>query len=101
MCPAIRKLTLDQVSLLAGASRLGYVHLKQPRSFTGVRAQSIPSLDGCDGSLKNEAGIVLPATKDFAEEAIQSIKLGKVIAVPTDTLYGFACDAWYAFEPLY
>ncbi|CAO2824635.1 unnamed protein product [Amaranthus hypochondriacus] len=76
-----------------GASRLGYVHLKQPRSFTGVRAQSIPSLDGCDGSLKNEAGIVLPATKDFAEEAIQSIKLGKVIAVPTDTLYGFACDA--------
>ncbi|XP_031386503.1 yrdC domain-containing protein, mitochondrial isoform X2 [Punica granatum] len=36
---------------------------------------------------------VRPATEARAEEAIEAIKGGKVIAVPTDTLYGFACDA--------
>ncbi|KAF5206691.1 Yrdc domain-containing protein [Thalictrum thalictroides] len=41
--------------------------------------------------MKNE--VVLPATEAYADEAIKSIKQGKVIAVPTDTLYGFACDA--------
>jgi len=45
--------------------------------------------------LKNKAGLVRPATEAHAEEAIQALKTGKVIAVPTDTLYGFACDAWY------
>ncbi|KMT04709.1 hypothetical protein BVRB_7g168910 [Beta vulgaris subsp. vulgaris] len=77
-----------------GVSRVGYIHLKQRyRSFAGVCAKVAPSSNGCDGSLRNGAGVVLPATKEFAEEAIQSLKLGKVIAVPTDTLYGFACDA--------
>ncbi|GAV66394.1 Sua5_yciO_yrdC domain-containing protein [Cephalotus follicularis] len=38
-------------------------------------------------------GIVCPATEDYAHEAIEALKAGKVIAVPTDTLYGFACDA--------
>lgn len=77
-----------------GVSRLGYVHFKQPyQRFAGVCAKIVPSLDGCDGTLRNGTGIILPATKDFAEEAIHSIKSGKVIAVPTDTLYGFACDA--------
>lgn len=66
------------------------------RSFAGFCAKTTLSLDGCDGSLRNRTGAVLPATKEFAEEAFQSLKLGKVIAVPTDTLYGFACDAWYA-----
>lgn len=37
---------------------------------------------------------VRPATEAHAEEAIEAVKGGKVIAVPTDTLYGFACDAW-------
>ncbi|XP_026377467.1 yrdC domain-containing protein, mitochondrial-like isoform X2 [Papaver somniferum] len=36
---------------------------------------------------------VLLATEGYVNEAIQAIKGGKVIAVPTDTLYGFACDA--------
>lgn len=40
-------------------------------------------------------GVLRPATEDYAEEAIKAVKAGKVIAVPTDTLYGFACDAWY------
>lgn len=42
----------------------------------------------------SELGVVRPATDAHAEEAIESINAGRVIAVPTDTLYGFACDAW-------
>lgn len=41
---------------------------------------------------------VRPATEAHAEEAVEALKDGKVIAVPTDTLYGFACDAWYAIS---
>ena len=37
-----------------------------------------------------------PASEAFAQEATDALKAGKVIAVPTDTLYGLACDAWYA-----
>ncbi|KAM7263011.1 hypothetical protein ACFE04_000694 [Oxalis oulophora] len=36
---------------------------------------------------------VSPATTDYALEAIKALKAERVIAVPTDTLYGFACDA--------
>jgi len=42
------------------------------------------------------SGVVHPATDAYAGEAVEALKAGKVIAVPTDTLYGFACDAWYA-----
>ena len=38
---------------------------------------------------------VCPAEDAFAAEAVQALTAGNVIAVPTDTLYGFACDAWY------
>ncbi|XP_061376697.1 uncharacterized protein LOC133318665 isoform X2 [Gastrolobium bilobum] len=44
-------------------------------------------------SLDNNTGVVRPATDAYAAEAVQALKAGKVIAVPTDTLYGFACDA--------
>ncbi|BAS82826.1 Os03g0201600 [Oryza sativa Japonica Group] len=37
---------------------------------------------------------ILPATNDHVMKAIDSINRGQVIAVPTDTIYGFACDAW-------
>lgn len=71
------------------------MQLKQKnRSFTGVCAKMVSSLENCDGVLRNGTGIVLPASEEFANEAILSLKSGKVIAVPTDTLYGFACDAW-------
>lgn len=43
--------------------------------------------------VENKLGVVHPATQECAEEAIEALKAGKVIAVPTDTLYGFACDA--------
>lgn len=46
-------------------------------------------------SVENKLGLVRPATEAHAEQAVQALKMGKVIAVPTDTLYGFACDAWY------
>lgn len=46
--------------------------------------------------VENKLGVVRPATQECAEEAIEALKAGKVIAVPTDTLYGFACEAWYA-----
>ncbi|KAL3829181.1 hypothetical protein ACJIZ3_017983 [Penstemon smallii] len=38
-------------------------------------------------------GLVRPATDDYVKEAVEAVRSGKVIAVPTDTLYGFACDA--------
>ncbi|KAL8133517.1 uncharacterized protein LOC141712580 [Apium graveolens] len=37
--------------------------------------------------------LVHPATEEFTKEAITALRAGKVIAVPTDTLYGFTCDA--------
>lgn len=40
-------------------------------------------------------GLVRPAAVEYTAEAIEAVMAGKVIAVPTDTLYGFACDAWY------
>lgn len=52
-------------------------------------------IENCNGYIKNydELGVVCPANEEYVEEAIEAIKGGKVIAVPTDTLYGFACDA--------
>ncbi|KAL1821153.1 hypothetical protein ACET3Z_016022 [Daucus carota] len=40
-------------------------------------------------------GLVRPitVTEKLTKEAVIALKAGKVIAVPTDTLYGFACDA--------
>ncbi|XP_063948470.1 uncharacterized protein LOC108219220 isoform X2 [Daucus carota subsp. sativus] len=45
------------------------------------------------GSLR--PGLVHPitVTEELTKEAVIALKAGKVIAVPTDTLYGFACDA--------
>ncbi|KAK7404724.1 hypothetical protein VNO78_05680 [Psophocarpus tetragonolobus] len=77
-------------------------------SFRGVRRLSvIPRLQHCEGlgrgfsksmacSVDNcdmVRGVVHPATDAYAGEAVEALKAGKVIAVPTDTLYGFACDA--------
>ncbi|KAE8805251.1 yrdC domain-containing protein, mitochondrial [Hordeum vulgare] len=36
---------------------------------------------------------ILPASQDHVVKAIDAINGGQVIAVPTDTIYGFACDA--------
>ncbi|KZV49637.1 yrdC domain-containing protein, mitochondrial [Dorcoceras hygrometricum] len=52
-------------------------------------------LEKCDGNGMGigESGVLRPAMEDYAQEAVKAVKAGKVIAVPTDTLYGFACDA--------
>ncbi|KAK7267124.1 hypothetical protein RIF29_19788 [Crotalaria pallida] len=56
------------------------------------------SLDSCyDLSIENKRELVHPATDANAAEVVEALKAGKVIAVPTDTLYGFACDAWYSY----
>ena len=41
---------------------------------------------------------ILPASQDHVVKAIDAINGGQVIAVPTDTIYGFACDAWLVFS---
>lgn len=58
-------------------------------------------VEKCNGNVESKVmGLVHPATEEYAQEAVEAIKAGKVIAVPTDTLYGFACDAWYGnFRP--
>jgi hypothetical protein len=53
------------------------------------------SMERCDLGLDVKTGVVHPATDAYAAEAFEALKARKVIAVPTDTLYGFACDAWY------
>ncbi|XP_057844901.1 uncharacterized protein LOC131054403 isoform X2 [Cryptomeria japonica] len=45
-------------------------------------------------------GVVLPATEIYVEKAVEALRAGKVIAVPTDTLYGLACDACAGQESL-
>ncbi|GAB4825434.1 hypothetical protein Ancab_008307 [Ancistrocladus abbreviatus] len=44
--------------------------------------------------VENGVGMVCPATLGYTADAIEALKCGKVVAVPTYTLYGFACDAW-------
>ncbi|KAL7616892.1 hypothetical protein Lser_V15G02507 [Lactuca serriola] len=69
--------------------------LQQNKGFReGLTTKMAWSLERCDeGSIESRSGNIRPATEAYADEAIQALKAGKVIAVPTDTLYGFACDA--------
>ncbi|XP_065021897.1 uncharacterized protein LOC135648297 isoform X1 [Musa acuminata AAA Group] len=68
--------------------------LSQKRGSSGaIRSYMSQSVDNSEIGSKVRTGVVLPATDDHIEEAIEAIKTEQVIAVPTDTLYGFACDA--------
>lgn len=60
----------------------------------GLQKNKVWSLQRAELSVVTNSCIVHPATEAYAQEAIEAIKSEKVIAVPTDTLYGFACDAW-------
>ncbi|PKU79501.1 hypothetical protein MA16_Dca000847 [Dendrobium catenatum] len=42
---------------------------------------------------RSKGSTLLVASDRYIEKSVKAIKDGKVIAVPTDTLYGFACDA--------
>ncbi|KAH9313933.1 hypothetical protein KI387_022560, partial [Taxus chinensis] len=44
-------------------------------------------------STQRRTGVLLPATETHVKKAVEALRAGKVIAVPTDTLYGLACDA--------
>lgn len=64
------------------------------RGFRGALTKKMAwNLEKCESNAETQLGLVRPATNDFAKEAVEALKAGKVIAVPTDTLYGFACDA--------
>ncbi|XP_074276869.1 uncharacterized protein LOC141600523 isoform X1 [Silene latifolia] len=79
-----------------GSSKLGVLYFRKHRNYAGMCMKIASNLDSYGSISKNGAAVgrvVLPATKEYTREAIQSIKSGKVIAVPTDTIYGFACDA--------
>lgn len=53
------------------------------------------SFEKCCMRVENSLQALRPASEAFAQEATEALRAGKVIAVPTDTLYGLACDAWY------
>lgn len=85
--------------VLAGVERIGILNLwaRSRRSFSALSVKKMAwGLDNPDGTAETKKATVSPAAEDYAQEAIEAIRAGKVIAVPTDTLYGFACDAWYA-----
>ncbi|XVF26549.1 hypothetical protein REPUB_Repub14bG0027000 [Reevesia pubescens] len=68
--------------------------LQQKRRLQGGFSKKMAwNVERCDGGVESKFGLVHPATEFYADEAIEALKAGKVIAVPTDTLYGFACDA--------
>ncbi|KAF8397681.1 hypothetical protein HHK36_016602 [Tetracentron sinense] len=68
--------------------------LHQNRRLGGASLKKMAwNLQRCDLGLETETRVVLPATEAHTEEAIEALRAGKVIAVPTDTIYGFACDA--------
>lgn len=65
-----------------------FVH-HNTRLFRGLSHKMARDMGTCNSGFD----ILLPATEAYADEAVRVIKQGKLIAVPTDTLYGFACDA--------
>ncbi|KAK3206010.1 hypothetical protein Dsin_020056 [Dipteronia sinensis] len=78
-----------------GVPKSGVVPLQRfnKRFRVGFAKNMAWSLEKCEVSVEDKFGLVRPATEAYSEEAIEALKAGKVIAVPTDTLYGFACDA--------
>lgn len=84
--------------------KIGFLNLwaRSRKGFSAVSVKKMAwSLENPDGNVETKKATVSPAAEDYAEEAIEAIRAGKVIAVPTDTLYGFACDAWYASTLLF
>lgn len=64
----------------------------QDRRLTGLSVMGELGQDHSNVGMM-EMGSVLPATEFHVEKAAKALKAGQVIAVPTDTLYGLACDA--------
>lgn len=83
---------------ILGAPNYGFVSfLHHNRGSRLNFPKTVWSLEKCSMRVENSLQALRPASEAFAQEATEALKAGKVIAVPTDTLYGLACDAWYAF----
>ncbi|KAG9445580.1 hypothetical protein H6P81_011708 [Aristolochia fimbriata] len=89
-----RRLRADSPSL-RGLHELGFSpSLHKNRGVLGGFAKRMAfDSNGSAADLAVDTGNIRPALETHAEEAIRAIKAQKVIAVPTDTIYGFACDA--------
>ncbi|KAI4385498.1 hypothetical protein MLD38_003517 [Melastoma candidum] len=70
---------------------------RRPLRSGGFRVGMAWSLRGSDVGFEDKvrSGVVREADERHVREAVEALRGGKVIAVPTDTLYGFACDACY------
>ncbi|MBA0784347.1 hypothetical protein Gotri_001931 [Gossypium trilobum] len=75
--------------------KLGFLPFShRKRGFrSGFSKKMALNVEKYDVGVENKLGLIRSATESNADEAIEALKAGKVIAVPTDTLYGFACDA--------
>ncbi|KAJ4978126.1 hypothetical protein NE237_008906 [Protea cynaroides] len=80
------------------SANLGFFTLLHQKRNLGGGYKMACCLNKSDLGLERKTRVVLPAYETHAEEATAAIKSGKVIAVPTDTLYGFASDAWQRCE---
>lgn len=61
---------------------------------TGLVRGCLGRMDSSVGVESDEAfGVVVPASEEIYSEAVRALGNGHVVAVPTDTLYGLACDA--------
>ncbi|XP_038893582.1 yrdC domain-containing protein, mitochondrial isoform X2 [Benincasa hispida] len=77
-----------------GSPNYGLVSfLQQNRGSRVSFPKTTWSLEKCCMRVENCLQALRPASEAFAQEATDALKAGKVIAVPTDTLYGLACDA--------
>ncbi|KAK8957524.1 hypothetical protein KSP39_PZI000554 [Platanthera zijinensis] len=70
------------------------ISLGQKKGLNGAFTwKMLQDLKKTDKEIGSYATSLLLASDNYIEESIKAIKAGKIIAVPTDTLYGFACDA--------
>ncbi|KAM7502080.1 hypothetical protein LguiB_000984 [Lonicera macranthoides] len=79
----------------SGVPKVRFVKVvRRYRGFQGGVLKNMAwSLETSEADVGIKSGLIRPAAEDFAKEAVEALKAEKVIAVPTDTIYGFACDA--------
>ncbi|XP_050215192.1 uncharacterized protein LOC126666230 [Mercurialis annua] len=76
-----------------GVPRSGLVPYLSPKRKLCRAMMGSSSVRCNNAEIEEKLGVVRAATELYAEEAVEALNAGRVIAVPTDTLYGFACDA--------
>ena len=84
----------------AGTFFFSFVKVSRPSSQHETRcivSCSVRASENTSHRIQASREHIIPASKDHVVKAIGAINGGQVIAVPTDTIYGFACDAWLVF----